>query len=750
MSSPASETFILNEITFWSGVQHVAGSGLRWRSQNPKQDLRETQQYLLAGDFRQAEKQSQERLESRKNNFGTNLAPGKLVINANGHQNAAGFRRHLSLSDAVAEVQYQANGYNHRRKYFISHPHQVLVVQFESEDPNGMHLEVSVEGGNEAFWTAAEDGRIEFTAQALETIHSDGKSGVKGQGVVSVQTKSGKLVTRGDELVVDGGKEVTIILAFNTGYQQKGNAWKQKATQQVRQAKSFPIADVLGAHIVDHQALYLQTSLTLKQRSPQVTASTDKRKQSFKARGFSDPGLFELYFNYGRYLSIAGSRADSPLPMHLQGLWNDGEACQMGWSCDYHLDINTQMNNFPTMTCGLADVTGPLVSYLRQLANAGRGAARECYGCPGWVAHVFSNVWGFADPGWDTSYGLNVTGGLWLASHLIEIYEYTQDDGFLAASAYPILKGAADFFLEYMIEDPETGWLLPGPSVSPENSFWVTKHGRKTEHHLSLAPTLDVSLLLDLFAFCTFASRRLGVDMHFGAQTEKAMAKLPPFQIGKNGQLQEWLQDYEEAQPDHRHLSHTVPLCRSSLISVRHEPQLAEAVRISLQRRQVRCDLEDIEFTAALVALNYARLNDGDEALAQIGHLIADLSFDNLLSFSKPGVAGAEANIFVVDGNFGGAAAIAEMLLRSIIRKPGGPVEVDILPALPKSWPDGKVAGLRARGNVEIDIEWVSGKLAVTTVNAMSLVSFEVHYGSHFRSIIGPGRFKLDSTLSLV
>ena len=736
LSSASHESFILNEVTFWSGAPHVAGSGLATRPADPKAELRETQRCFLAGDFAQGKKRSEKYLESQKHNFGTNLGVGRLDIAVVGHEDAeqiTEFTRELRLDDAVAETSYKFGANTLRRRCFVSHPHEVLVVHFESSGSGGVEIVISLQGENDAFTSQIRDGRLEFDAHALETIHSDGKSGVRGYGMVTAIPDRGKVQEKDGKLVAKGS-EMTVLLAFNTDYQRADRAWREQATLQLDAASKVPVADLLAAHIADYQPLYQRTTLSLGSGTDLATnlTTTDQRRAAFEPSHYADPAMFALYFQYARYLTIAGTRANSPLPLHLQGLWNDGEACRMGWSCDYHLDVNTQMNYFATLASGLSDLMQPMVSYLQSLVTAGHEAARACYGCDGWVAHVFTNVWGFADPGWETTYGLNVTGGLWMATHLIEMYEYTLDEAFLAESAYPILKSAAQFFLEYMIEDPETGWLLTGPAVSPENSFFVSREGgQKEEHYLSLAPTLDVVLLRDLFAFCVHATKRLGIDAEFSERVQSAQAKLPPLQIGRTGQLQEWLRDYEEAQPFHRHLSHTMALCRSAQVSVRHQPELAKAAGVSLERRQGRDDLEDIEFTAALFALNYARLNDADKAVAQVGHLVGELSFDNLLSYSKPGVAGAEKNIFVVDGNFGGAAAIVEMLARSLMPDLGGPVEVDLLPALPTNWLEGKVAGLRLRGNMELDMEWSAGKLVKATLKPSSAGTVVVYYGTH-------------------
>jgi alpha-L-fucosidase 2 len=383
--------------------------------------------------------------------------------------------------------------------------------------------------------------------------------------------------------------------------------------------------------------------------------------------------------------------------------------------------------------------------YIEDLSRAGRSTARDFYGSDGWVAHVFSNVWGFTVPGWETSWGLNVTGGLWIATHLIEHYEFSQDREFLAQQAYPILKEAAAFFLDYMTVHPKYGWLVTGPSDSPENHFYPNDRSQGIQQ-LSMGTTLDQVLVRDLYTFCLKSAELLNTDIQFQEKLKEAIALLPPLQIGKKGQLQEWLEDYEEAQPEHRHLSHMQALYPSHQVTPDGTPELSAAARVSLENRMVQDELEDIEFTAALFGLNFARLHDGEKAYKHISHLIGELCFDNLLTYSKSGIAGAETNIFVIDGNFGGTAAIAEMLLQS---RPG---EIHLLPALPQAWSTGAVTGLRVRGNAEVDMAWANGQMVETTIYAHAKGNITVRLGNERVSLDAEagGVYTLNSQLQAI
>ncbi|MFB9328189.1 glycoside hydrolase N-terminal domain-containing protein [Paenibacillus aurantiacus] len=717
ISSAEEETWCLTESTYWSGREERTQTISRGRV-----DLDRMRELFFQGDYTQGEALAEQLLQAEKRNFGTHLSMCDVRITFEGGEGRV--ERMLDLENAVYRATVERAGAGRDFELFASHPDGVLAARIGSDHPGGITFVLRLKGRTERFAAWADpEGYIRFSGQAVETMHSDGTCGVRCSGAVKIVADGGIVEAYGDELVVRGANLVWIYIGVATDYSRDDEAWQEEALGAVKQASAKAYSDLLDAHVREYRSLYARVEADFG-RTEREALPTDERIRLLGKDGDgggNDPQLFALFLQYGRYLTISGSRSDSPLPLHLQGLWNDGEANRMAWSCDYHLDVNTQMNYYATEAANLAECHEPLLRYIGKLAEAGRASAADFYGCQGWTAHVFSNAWGFTAPGWYYTWGLNVTGGLWLAMHLRMHYEYGRDETFLREQAYPVLKEAARFFLDYMVVHPEKGWLVTGPSNSPENSFYM-RGGDRISHALSMGPTMDQSLVRELFGFCLATAAKLGDEPAFRQRLEEAIALLPPLQIGADGKLQEWLEDYEEAQPDHRHLAHLYGLYPGAEITPDGTPAFSEAARRTLIARKREDGFEDVEFTLALFAASFARLHDGERAYENVAYLISDLCFDNMLTYSKAGIAGAESNIFVADGNYGGAAAIIEMLLQSHAG------EIHLLPALPAKWPTGKITGLKAQGNARVDIHWQGGNLAEATILAQSPLRTKLRY----------------------
>ena len=696
------ERLRLSESTAWSGAP-----GTDDVSATARRELPRIRELLFAGQHAQAQQAASEHLLGRGGSFGTNLPLPHLVLDFARDGAARNYHRQLDLDTAVVSVEYERDGIHFGQEVFASNPHGVIALRLTASRRAAISFTLGFAEAIIPGRTTTDATGVRFSGRAVESLHSDGHQGARVEIRAEVVTDGGTTRTYDDALVVSGANSATIFLAVGTDW--AGEDPVDRITALIADALHTGYAGVRASHVTDHGRLMGRVSIDLGRPPAEVAdLPTDQRRQRFAAGG-PDDALVALYFQYGRYLTIAGSRANSPLPLALQGIWNDGLASSAAWTNDFHLDVNTQQNYWAAEPTNLGECQQPLIRFVERLADAGRSTADTLYGAPGWVAHTVTNAWGYTAPGTGLGWGLHVTGGAWLALQLWEHYEYGGDRQFLRDTLYPVFRGAATFFLSCLVPEPDHGWLVIGPSESPEN-WYLAPGGARCS--IAMGNTVDRVFVDAILRIYAAAAAGLGLDEDLRGQAEAARGRLAPFQVGRRGQLQEWLHDYEEADPAHRHTSHLCALYPERQIDPRSTPELAQAAEITIEHRLRAPGWEQTEWVEANFAVYFARLLNGDKAFAHLRGLIADASEANLMSYSAGGVAGAKQNIYSFDGNAGGTAGIAEMLLQSDGR------EIELLPALPSHWRDGFVGGLRARGGYTVGISWRDGRLTEARIHA--------------------------------
>ena len=711
---PGMERLALSEATAWSGAPET---GVLNPAALP--NLSHIRELLFAGEAAEAGALCQRTLLAHPKNFGTNLPLPELQIRFAATEPVTGYRRSLDLAQALATVRYRRGTTAFYREVFASHADDLLVVHLSGDQRGTLRFNL---GFGESIFPSTVSvptpSSLLLRGDAFERQHSSGHDGVHIAIRVNLMIEGGTSVSSGTSIAVQGATDATILVAVATSFGGDNPEAATDATlARVRQRSYHQLR---AAHIADHQSLYGRVAMHLGTTSSTLRQqSTAKRRQAVAA-GVADPELLALFFQYGRYLTIAGARVNSPLPLALQGIWNDGLASSMGWTDDYHLDINTQQNYWPAEVTNLGESQESLFRWIERLLPSGRLTARVMYGADGWVAHTVANPWGYTAPGSGSGWGLFVCGGVWIAQQLWQHFEFTGDRDFLRSTAYPILREAAQFFLAYLTPEPTHGWLVTGPSDSPENWYRLPNGNHAAE---SMGNTCDRAFVYALFTECITAAGLLNVDQAFQATLSAARTKLSPFQIGRGGRLQEWIHDYDDADPNHRHTSHLVALYPLDQISPRCSPALARAAERTLELRMTAPNWEQSEWGRANLVAYAARLLQGEKAHTFLTGLLANATDDNLMTYSSAGVAGATSNIFALDGNTAGTAGIAEMLLQS----QGG--EIVLLPALPRAWPEGFVRGLCARGGYVVDLSWRAGSLVAFTLFSKHDAEVALRYG---------------------
>lgn len=549
----------------------------------------------------------------------------------------------------------------------------------------------------------ARANQIDITGDAR--FDKNGEGGVRFRGIVRVMADGGSVRAVGDRLVVDRADAMTIIVDIRTDFQNLN--YRSQCLNTVETAASRPYDELKREHVADFKAIFDRMDIDLGR--PTTDANTTDEMFAEAHKGLSNPAFDALFFKYGRYMQISSSRENSPLPSNLQGIWNDNLACNMPWTCDYHLDINIQQNYWSANIANMAETNAPLFTYIGLLAKYGSVTARKMYGCGGWVAHTINNVWGDTAPGSACSWAMNVTAGAWMATHLWTHYEYTLDKDYLREVGYPLLKETAQFFVDYMVEDPKTGYLLSGPSISPENGF---RGADGRGYSLSMMPTIDRAVIYDIYNACIQSAKILGIDDDFSRRLQRDIKKLPPLRLLDNGELAEWYLDVVRDDPSHRHASHLLALYPFGQISPFKTPGLAEGCRLFLENQTSHANWEDTEWTRGNNINFYARLLDGEKAYESLKGLYTGFMRENLMTVSPAGIAGAESDIFSFDATEAAVAGVCEMLLQSYDGM------LNFLPALPKAWKNGSIKGVCARGGIEADFAWKNRKVVSATLRS--------------------------------
>lgn len=690
------ETIALNEVTMWSGQPDPEANNLCGPDR-----LREMREAFLSGDYKRGNDLGWQYLCGHGKSFGTNLPFGDLLIETGGGD-VSGYRRELALDEAVARVGFVCGGTRFSREYFASNPAQALVVRYTADKAHALSATVSMRMLRHSEVTARAN-QIDITGDAR--FDKNGEGGVRFRGIVRVMADGGSVRAVGDRLVVDRADAMTIIVDIRTDFQNLN--YRSKCLNTVETAASRPYDELKREHVADFKAIFDRMDIDLGR--PTTDANTTDEMFAEAHKGLSNPAFDALFFKYGRYMQISSSRENSPLPSNLQGIWNDNLACNMPWTCDYHLDINIQQNYWSANIANMAETNAPLFTYIGLLAKYGSVTARKMYGCGGWVAHTINNVWGDTAPGSACSWAMNVTAGAWMATHLWTHYEYTLDKDYLREVGYPLLKETAQFFVDYMVEDPKTGYLLSGPSISPENGF---RGADGRGYSLSMMPTIDRAVIYDIYNACIQSAKILGIDDDFSRRLQRDIKKLPPLRLLDNGELAEWYLDVVRDDPSHRHASHLLALYPFGQISPFKTPGLAEGCRLFLENQTSHANWEDTEWTRGNNINFYARLLDGEKAYESLKGLYTGFMRENLMTVSPAGIAGAESDIFSFDATEAAVAGVCEMLLQSYDGM------LNFLPALPKAWKNGSIKGVCARGGIEADFAWKNRKVVSATLRS--------------------------------